>query len=224
MPSAVVSRMAPSSSALAWPTGDGPATGTVPGTGTASAIAAAMAAPSLPRSREDQRQRGFVVPGNRIEARVGGRCLAPIVRGLACGNRHRRAGVRRAGGARDAGLDIERIETAGVLQRMQAGIAHPLPGTRGWHRAAGRADRSARRRAADRAAPCRVWLRRAAAVRVRSAIQVFRLRGCSSASASPAGSCASERLGDHVGDRMGLQARAGRSRFRAAPTIAARVR
>ena len=46
-------------------------------------------------------------------------------RSLAGGNRHRRAGVRCAAGGGDAGLDIERVETAGLLQRVQALIAHP---------------------------------------------------------------------------------------------------
>ena len=129
----------------------------------------------MPRAREDQRERGIRRPRKscRGARRRAGVWRAPSG-GLACGNRHRRAGVRRGGGVRDAGLDIERVEAAGLLQRVQAGIAHLRPGTRGWHRAGGRADRSGRRPAAGRAAPCRAWLRRAPAVRARSAIPVTR--------------------------------------------------
>ena len=97
--------------------------------------------------------------------RVGRRRRRVFRRGLACGNRHRRAGVRRAGGARHAGLDIERVEAAGFFQRLKAGIAHPRRGRRGWHRAAGRAGRSECRPAADRAASCRAGFRRARAAR-----------------------------------------------------------
>ncbi len=43
---------------------------------------------------------------------------------LACGNRHRRAGVRGAGSVRHAGFDIERVEAAGIFQRMQGRITH----------------------------------------------------------------------------------------------------
>src|SRR6202041_3504188 len=39
-------------------------------------------------------------------------------------NRHRRAGARGAAGAGDAGLDIERVETAGLLEGEKVWIAH----------------------------------------------------------------------------------------------------
>ena len=90
------------------------------------------------------------------------------------GNRHRRAGVRGAAGGRDAGLDIERVEAAGLFQRVQAGITHAFEKGAGWHRAAGRAGRSECRPAADRAASCRAGLRPAQAARRAPAIRGWR--------------------------------------------------
>ena len=82
------------------------------------------------RAREDQRKRGIAIPGNRVEAGVGRRGRRArfqisfgILR-LARGDHHRRTGVRRRGRVGDAGFDIERVEAAGILQHMQAGIAH----------------------------------------------------------------------------------------------------
>ena len=182
MPSAVVSRMAPSSSALAWPTADGSGAGRA-GADRGGDACAFQACASRAGAGEDQGQRGVVVPADRVEARVDRRRGSVFARGLRRGNRHRRAGVRCAAGARDAGLDIERVETAGLLQRMKARIADPLEGTPDWHRAAGRAGRSGRRRAADRAASCRAGSRRAPAARaasasraVRRSARAFRLR------------------------------------------------
>jgi len=43
---------------------------------------------------------------------------------LRSGNLHRPAGVGCAAGARDGGLDIERVETSGVFQCVEALVAH----------------------------------------------------------------------------------------------------
>ena len=69
--------------------------------------------------------------------------------------RHRRSGVRRAAGGGDAGFDIERVEAAGLLQGLQAAVADPLEKGGIGVDAAGRAGRSARRPATDRATSCR---------------------------------------------------------------------
>ena len=91
-------------------------------------IAAATSAPGMPAFEKisasaDSSSHEIV---NRCASVAGvEECsLERIVRDLAGGDRHRRAGLRGAAGAGDAGLDIERVETAGLLQRMQARIAH----------------------------------------------------------------------------------------------------
>ena len=99
------------------------------GGATGSAIASGIGDATLRprrRARADQRQRGIAVPRNRMEMRLGRPASAPVRRRLARRNRHRRAGIRRAAGAGDAGFDVERVEAAGLLQRVQAVIADPL--------------------------------------------------------------------------------------------------
>ncbi len=112
--------MAASSSALAWPTGEGS------GAGRGLADRGGDGGAFHSGARKNQGQRGVVVPADRIEPRVDRRRGRMFARGLRRRNRHRRAGVRRAAGARDARLDIERVEAAGILQRVKARIAHPL--------------------------------------------------------------------------------------------------
>ena len=72
--------------------------------------------------REHQGQRRLAVPCDREQPR-GAREACGIV---ARGNRHRRAGLRGAARGGDAGLDIERIESAGLFQRMQAVVSDAL--------------------------------------------------------------------------------------------------
>ena len=92
------------------------------------------------------------------------------------GNRHRRAGVGGAAGGRDAGLDIERVETAGILQRMKARIAHPLEERGvGIEQPVEPIDQHADR-AADRAASGRAGLRRAGGSGSTASRAVRRLR------------------------------------------------
>ena len=95
--------------------------------------------------REDQRQRRLVVPGNRIEVRLAGaagvwpgeawvaRKSSPACRCPRCCWRWRRRARHRV--RRDRRL----------LPAHEGSIAHPLRERPGWHRAAGRAGRSARR-------------------------------------------------------------------------------
>ena len=167
MPSAVVSRIAPSSSALAWPTGDGADAG-----GEAEALGSASAARSSRQHRgalrgarrEDQRQRGIAVPGDRVAAAPrwpaaahpaagGARKSSPACRCPTCCWRWTRRARHRAHRGRRP-------------PPAHAGWHSPSAReTRGWRRAAGRADRSARRSAAGRAAPGRARCRRAAAAR-----------------------------------------------------------
>ncbi len=183
MPSAVVSRMAPSSSALAWPTGDGSAGGDRFARSRRRRPAASRRA-----RRKDQRQRGIVVPRNREQARVGRRRTAlgpapgsrkssPACRCPMCCWRSRRRVRHRA-----------RRDRRPLPAR--AGSHSPsAPETRGWHRAAGRAGRSGRRPASDRAAPCRAGFRRAPAARAAPAIPACSLppvRAGASGLASPA--------------------------------------
>ena len=102
--------------------------------GSASTMAEAIASLSAAPPEQIKRERGIVVPRNRIEPRVG-RGRRFVRRRLfrcrvACGNRHRGAGFRRAAGGRNAGLDIERVEAAGFFQRVQAVIADALEESR----------------------------------------------------------------------------------------------
>ena len=126
MPSAVVSRMAASSSASAWPTAmvGAPVRAGRPGIGLRNRGRDGRSLDA--RAGENQSERGIAVPGNRVEAGVGrpmAACPASDRR-LACRNHHRRAGVRRRGRVGHTGFDIERVEAAGIFQRMQARIAH----------------------------------------------------------------------------------------------------
>ena len=148
----------------------------------------------------------------------GGRRPPPPAR------RHQRAGSRKSSPACRCPKSMTR-SIRPVRHRARRGRRHlpahagldspSAPGTPSWHRAAGRAGRSGCRREADRAAPCRAWLRRAPAVRAAPATRVARRSG----RAPPLWRSLRIRL------RSARQAALHcRSRFRAAPTIGARVR
>ena len=174
------------------------------------------------RAGEHQRQRGIVVPADGVQPRSIGApapvppkaALAEIVTGVPVSD------VLLA--LRDAGLDIERVEAAGLLQRMQARIAHALEKRRiGIEQPVEPVDQDADRQA-DRAAPGRAGFRRAPAARAAPASRrvVRSARGCL-------------RGGSGWLDRRARAprllwaawlARRCHRRFRAAPTIAGRVR
>ena len=119
MPSAVVSRMAPRSSALAWPTADGCGGGERFGR-----VRRRRPRLRIGSAREDQASAESSSHEIVNRAARRSRPCACSGRCLRSGNRHRRAGIRRAGGVGDAGLDIERIETAGRFQGVQAVVSH----------------------------------------------------------------------------------------------------
>ena len=73
------------------------------------------------RWRQDQGERGLVVPGNRIEPRVGR--VRRLGGDLGRRDPHRRSGFRGARGAGDSGLDVKRVQAAGLLERIQAVMA-----------------------------------------------------------------------------------------------------
>ena len=167
MPSAVVSRMAPSSSALAWPTGEG-----------------CRRSRGLARSRRRHRRfpsrcprrsapARIVVPADGVEPRVdrrgrrvfargvGLRKSSPACRCRRCCWRSRRRARHRARRGRRPPPAHEGSHSPSARE------------TRGWHRAAGRAGRSARRRAADRAASGRAGFAARRRLGLRPASRLF---------------------------------------------------
>ena len=90
----------------------------------------------------------------------GGACSARRLRG---GNGDGRAGIRRAAGAGDAGLDQQRVEAAGLFERVQAVVSDAAEKRRvGVEQPVEPVDQHAGGNA-DRAASCRARSRRAAA-------------------------------------------------------------
>ena len=89
------------------------------------------------------------------------RCASVVASGcFAIGDRradrHRRAGLRRAARRGYAGLDVERIEPAGILERAQAGIAHAREeGGVGVEQAVEPVDQNARRQQIEQRAVAR---------------------------------------------------------------------
>ena len=205
--------MAASSSALAWPTADGS------GAGGAGGATTARRGDGVFRARPGEkikRVRGFVVPVDGVQPRVDGACgwrFAELD-----GNPDRRAGVGRAAGAGDAGLDIERIDAAGLFERVQAGIAHAFEKRRiGIEQAVEPVDHHAGRQEIEQQ-PCRACFRRAPAVRARRARSAAAADGSGASACTGGATTACWRFG-----RV-RRFRARRFRSLALPTIGGRVR
>ena len=147
---------------------------------------AQLARPALlPRSQP----RSLRLPGACSRRSTRGRNRRPMKscrggrRPPAAARRRRRAGSRKSSPACRCPRSRRR-SIRPVRHRARRGRRHlpahagsdspSAPGTPGWHTAAGRAGRSGCRREADRAAPCRAWLRRARAVRAAPAIRAAR--------------------------------------------------
>ena len=197
MPSAVVSRMAPSSSALAWPTAEGCGCTAEPARSRRRQRRSRLAAPEKisasaeSPSHEIVYSRASVAGDGVCSSRPGSRKSSPACRCPRCCWRWRRRARHRARRGRRP------------LPAHAGSHSRSARETRGWRRAAGRAGRSGRRPAADRAASGRAGFRRAPAAR--SAISHA---GCSLAGSGAFGAAGgSATASGAVGWRRALRAR-----------------